>query len=283
MNLPPEVPLKEQKSILKYLLDIPPFEYLGDCDTDDRLEHWKDCKIFYSSLRVFLKNHLGGTSLPTKNIYIEDLKIMVSLSDTLYQTIGSHLDYYLKLYSVLSWGWKCIAPILEEARTRTHDPSIPETPGEALIQILDQHLHGLFYVYFPEKVTGNYYKEYSPRKAYKLKTEDTKVKLLKKKKLEDLTVQEKRKIAAHERTLKKEHKLLKPFVSLEKFYLSICLQNEKGDATLKRRLADLKTIASQLQTDITKRQHPRNKSQGYAISRGVLLPGTNRGGVYGNS
>lgn len=284
MNSAFKVPKKEQRTILKYLLNTPPFEYLKDCDTDDRLDHWKNCKVFYSSLYSFLKNHFRGTPLPAKEIHIEDLDVKVILSDELYQEIGLYMDYYLKLYNVLSWGWRYIAPILKEAKLRTKNPTIPKNPGEALIQVIDEFFHGLFYVYFPEKVTGNYYREYSPRKAYDLKkTEDKKVSNLKKKELESLTNREKRKIAAHEQNMQKELKLVEPFTGLVDFFVYVCLENQKEDSTLKRRLLDLKEIASKIQSNTTKRQHPRNKRQGYAISKGVLLTTTNKGGVYRTS
>lgn len=281
MNFSIDIPHEDQSKILNYLLDTPPSEYLTDCDTEDRKQHWEACKKFYSCLQAFLKNHFAGTPLPMGEIYIEGLNITVNYSnDTFFQLVGLHMDYYLKLYSVLSWGWRYIDPILELQRTETKNTSIPKTPGEALIQIIDQAFHGLFYVYFPEKVTGNYYDEYSPRKAYNFKKEEDKISRLKEKNPENLSKSEKRKIVEHERKMTKEHKLLKPFIGLEEFFISICLENQKSDATLKRRLTDLKAVTLERQNYITRSQHPRNNRQGYAISKGNMIPATHKGGIY---
>jgi hypothetical protein len=290
------IPAKEQEIILSYLVDIPPDEYKNDCDTDDREDHWIQYKVFYSCLHDFLKNHFAGTPLPSEKIYIKDLEITIPLNESYLQIIGLELDYYLQLYNVLSWGWKYIYPVLkaiesEMIETSTLEntdeaeslnPSIPETPGQALIEVINQHFHGLFYTLFPEKVTGNYYKEYSPRKAYSFKLEEKKIAILKEKKVEELTNREKRNIASHDRKVEKEQELLKPFVSSEKFYISICLKNKKEDETMKNRLKTLKAIVEKKQTYITRSQHPRNNRQGHAVNKGVVVPATKKGGVYRN-
>jgi hypothetical protein len=276
----------EQEKILSYLIDIPPLEYLQACDTDDRKQHWETCKNFYSCLYHFMKNHFAGLPLPTESFYREDLQVSMVFptseqKDLLFQRVGLYLDYYLKYYSVLSWGWKYISPVLDKEKQRTGNNSIPETPGQALIGVIDQYLDGLFYVYFPEKVTGNYYREYSPRKAYK-KHKEYEKNLLLREDLENLNTLEKKKLASFDKELEKESELLEPFVGLTKFYIDLCLPHQKNDPTLKRRLVDLETTKKILQAESKRNQSPRGSARGYAINQGVLLESRKEGGTYKN-
>jgi hypothetical protein len=278
------VPIKEQKKILKYLVEIPPTEYLKDCDTQDRVQHWVDCKVFFYLLHDFLKNHFAGSPLSTNlcTIYIDELDIEIKFSneegkEKLIQRVGLWLDYYLKLYSVISWGWKYIEPILDKLREKYS--FTPENPGEALIEVIDDFFKGLYYVYFPEKITGNYYREYSPRRIYDFKRESIKVKHLKHQK-NPLTPKEKKLIAKHEVEEEKQKKMLKPFLDSAQFYLSICIQNQDQDSTMRRRLSDLARTSTELKDDTKRHQHPRNAPKGYAINKGVKLRGTKEGGIY---
>jgi hypothetical protein len=155
----------------------------------------------------------------------------------------------------------------------------PKNPGEALIEVIDDFFKGLYYVYFPEKITGNYYREYSPRKAYDFKRDSIKVKQLKLQKT-SLTPKEKKMIAKHEVEEEKQKKMLRPFVTSVQFYLSICVQNQDKDSTMRRRLSDLASTSTELREEIKRHQHPRNAPPGYAISKGVKLQGRKEGGVY---
>lgn len=281
-----EITRKEQEKILRYLIDIPPLQYLEDCDTDDRKQHWENCKNFYSCLHHFMKNHFAGLPLPDENFYREDLQVPIIFptpqqKESLFQRVGLYLDYYLNYYRVLSWGWKYISPALDEKKQRTGDKSISETPGQALIGVIEEDFHGLFYVYFPEIVTGNYYREYSPRKAYKKHTEYEK-NLLLKQNLENLTTRQKRKLASFDKQLKKERELLQPFVRLKEFYVEVCLPHQETDPTLKRRLVELQKIAIAIQQETKRNQSPRGNAKGSAINQGVLLESRKEGGTYKN-
>ncbi len=278
------IPINEQKKILKYLIEMPPAEYLQDCDTQDRVQHWVNCKVFFYLLHELLKNHFAGTPLPKdiSTIYIDELEIEINLSNEegkqkLIQRVGLYFDYYLKLYSVISWGWEYIKPVLEKLREEYS--FTPENPGEALIEVIDEFFKGLYYVYFPEKVTGNYYREYSPRRAYEFRRESIKVKHLKHQK-SPLTDKEEKLIAKHEVEEEKQKKMLQPFLDSAQFYLSICIQNQDKDSTMKRRLSDLAKTSAELEEDIKRHQHPRNAPAGYAINKGEKLPGRKEGGIY---
>jgi hypothetical protein len=280
MNLPNST---DQKTILKYLIETPSIEHLELCNSPDRMHHWIRCKALHMLLRESLKNHFAGLPLlPTEskgfNITIEgsDEKITVSIlggkENPIIQLMGLWMDYYLALYSVLSWGWSYIDSVLKE-----NNCSLPTTPGEALIEIMNELFAGRFATYFPSSTTGNDYAEFSPRKNYEFKKEISKVKLLKHKK--DLSRSEKRLISRHEAELAKQKALMAPFCRNLNFYVGICKKNESEDETMQRRLASLAKAETEYKAYIDRLRHPRTGVKGYAISKGVILEST-KGGVY---
>ena len=279
MNLPSA---KEQKAILKYLIEIPSSDAWQACDTEDRKKHWIYCKHFYLLLQVFLKNHFAGLPLPTRltesYITIEDshFKITPNNPDNqnppLIQRVGLYLDYYLASYAVLSWGWNYIEPVL-----KANECSYPETPGEALIQVINEDFVARFGTYFPEYVEGNYYVEFSPRKVYELNKKAVKIKLLEHK--ENRTIKEDNIISRHKPKVEKEKKKVMRFYQNYLFYLSICERNKAQDTVLDNRLKSLARAATAIKTSIDKLSHPRNKVKGYAINRGVKIEAV-KGGLY---
>ncbi len=281
MNLPSP---KEQEAILKYLVENPTIEHWGFCDTTDRKNHWVYCRAINILIRDFLKNHFAGLPLPTQleeiNINIDGSSFKVTFSNLgnkqnpIIQEIGLWLDYYLALYAVISWGWKYIEPILKE-----NNCSFPTTPGEALIEIINEISCGRLATYFPVLTTGNDYVEFSPRQAYNLTNQDTKFKLLKHRST-PLNKKEKRLISQHEAKMEKEKKAMLPFFTNTLLYISICMKNKKGDAVLQNRLSNLAKAASEFQSFIKHLSHPRNGIKGYALVKGVRLETVKEGGVY---
>jgi hypothetical protein len=279
MNLPS---IKEQKEILKYLIEIPSLDNWEICDTKDRKEHWMYCKVFHLVLRSFLKNHFSGLPLPTRvpviYITIKDshFKIIPRNLDNypspFIQQIGLHLDYYLALYAVLSWGWTYIEPVLKESES-----SCPQTPGEALIEVMHEEFIGRFTTYFPEFIDGNYYAEFSPRKCYELKGKSTKIKLLEHK--ETLTDEEKKFISRYKHKVKKEKEKAMIFYRSLLFYITICEKNKAKDTVLENRLKNLAIAATAIKTRIDKLSHPRNKVKGHAVNKGVRIEAA-KGGTY---
>jgi hypothetical protein len=184
MILSNQIPAEEQESILDYLLKTPPEDYMKECDTADRLIHLMECKIFHLALHDFFKCHFSGEELRisfidkmNEDLLKEKLKQKAEDKDFI-QQIGLWLDYYLAVYAVISWGWENLKNALVESQKKIEDLYIPDTPGEALIKIIDDFLHGLLSIYFPEEVTGNFYSEYSPRQAYEFRRKGTQVRLL---------------------------------------------------------------------------------------------------------
>ena len=173
MNLPHST---DQKTILKYLIETPSSEHLELCNTTDRRNHWIRCKALHMLLHNLLKDYFAGLPLPIEekiNIPIKclDEKITVSIlggkENPIIQLMGLWMDYYLALYNVLSWGWEHIDSVLKE-----NTCSLPTTPGEALIEIINDFFTGRFATYFPSLTTGNDYKEKAPRLGFKCFKED---------------------------------------------------------------------------------------------------------------
>ena len=283
-----ELQTKEQHLLLKYLLDIPPLEYLKECNTSDRKKHWEDCKNFYLCLRQFLKNHFSGLALPIEeiadSIHIEDAETILTFStqqqkETFLRKVELEFNYYYDYYGVISRGWRYIKPFLEEREKKTDNQSFPKTPGEALIKIIEQNFHGYFLVLFPEYTSGNYYSEYSPQKLYKKQLE---YKKLTRKNPKDLNSTEKQKIENFKRQKQKESKTMNCFTGLQNFLLEICLSNAKAkkDSVLKRRLTSLEAATAEIIAERKRNTSPRHAGKGWAVNHGVLLEGRKEGGVY---
>ena len=279
MNLPS---IKEQKKILKYLIQIPSLDDWELCDTEDRKKHWMNCKVFHLVLRRFLKNHFSGLPLPTCvpeiHINIKDSHCTIThhnldnYQSPFIQRIGLYLDYYLALYAVLSWGWTYIEPVLKESKY-----PCPPTPDKALIEVMHEEFIGRFTTYFPELIDGNYYAEFSPRKYYELMRKSTKIKLLEHKK--QLTDEEKEFISRYKPKIEKEKEKAMIFYRSLLFYITICEKNKAKDTVLENRLRNLAISATAIKTQIDKLSHPRNKVKGHAINKGVKIEAA-KGGTY---
>jgi len=279
MNLPSA---KEQEVILKYLIETPSSDIWQDCDTEDRKKHWIYCRHFHLLLGDFLKNHFSGLPLPTRltethiNIAGLQYNIVPNNPDNekprLIQRVGLYLDYYLAFYAVVSWGWRYIEPVL-----KANECSYPETPGEALVQVINEDFVPRFMTYFPEYIDGNYYVEFSPRKAYDLNNNAVKIKILEHK--ENRTRKEDNLISRYKPQVEKEKKKAMQFYQNLLFYLSICETNKAQDEVLDNRLKSLARAATAIKTSIHKLSHPRNKVRGHAINRGVRVEAA-KGGTY---
>lgn len=91
---------------------------------------------------------------------------------------------------------------------------------------------------------------------------------------------EERLVESYKKQEQKKRKGVEPFLCRLKLYISICVKNQSGDETMKRRLDNLNKVAMEFDCQILRNLHPRKKRKGYAIDHGVRLEATKEGGIY---
>ena len=267
----------DQKAILSFLSDTPPLAYWEDCDTEDRKIHFKKHKAFYTCLRDYLEAYFSGkppTSIflkrsPPENYQVIDLQI-----------VELWVNYFLKMYAVLFWGWEFLEGNIKE-----------ETPGQALIHVINCYFHLTFSTLFPEQIGLNSYREFSPRKTYQLGNNIKKLPQLKydlaeiqklpqqrqdKSKLRKL----KKTIEETEKQLQKERKITKKFLGFQEQVLLICHKNRSRKENLTQALKELKAITPSIDSEILKLWHPKQKAQGYSLVKGYKKRSSKKGGTY---
>lgn len=267
----------DQKAILSFLSDTPPLAYWEDCDTEDRKIHFKKHKAFYTCLRDYLEAYFSGK--PTTSTFLKRSP-HENYQVTSVQIVELWVNYFLKMYAVLFWGWEFLEGNIKE-----------ETPGQALIHVIDCYFHLTFSTLFPEQIGLNSYREFSPRKTYQLSNNIKKLPQLK----YDLAeiqklpreLQNKSKLRKLEKTIKEtekqldlDRKIVKKFLGFKERVLFICHKNRSKRDNLAQALKELKAIAPSIDSEILKLWHPQQKAQGYSLVKGVKKRGSTKGGTY---
>ena len=267
----------DQKAILSFLSDTPPLAYWEDCDTKDRKIHFKKHKAFYTCLRDYLEAYFSGkppTSGKIKRSQYENYQV------TNLQIVELWVNYFLKMYAVLFWGWEFLEGNIKE-----------DTPGQALIHVINCYFHLTFSTLFPEQIGLNSYREFSPRKTYQLGNNIKKLPQLKYDLAEIQKLpqqrQDKSKLRKLEKTieetekqLEEERKITKKFLGFQERVLSICYKNRAKKCNLAQALKDLKVATPPINDEILKLWHPKQKAQGYSLVKGSKKRGSAKGGTY---
>lgn len=232
----------EKTALLDALWDTPPTSSKDECDTQDRQLLWMDLRYETLILRLSLNAFFQGFPDPLVNqieasFWSQTPSGLVRTDYTrnnwqeFFARIESLQDYYLAAYALIQRGWRFLLPHWEE---RFEKP-IPEKPGDLLIAIIRSEYMERLYQLFPEKVTGNYWAEISPRKQYQ--------QFLKAKKLP----QEIEEIVKSGKTLKEGHRYYfkelerawnerYPFVAYRWFVEEYSERYKSEDSILKKRL-----------------------------------------------
>jgi hypothetical protein len=256
--LPPE---SEQKIIVAAVSELPPDAYLEHCNTDDRKQHWNECRVGFTRLAIMLIAYFSGTPELTKQIPVE-----------LREPFILWRDRYLALYEMLCNGWSYI----QEAAVENELP-IPDSPTQMLLKIINDQSDEIFLKAFPECVTGNAFNEFSPRKEYNLRRENSHVVRLLKASAQ-LKPDEQKRIQKHRKELQKRSPWNQFFVR-ELFCVHTCTQAAKDDRALKKRVKAFEQADRDCESDLYGAIHPRKKPRGFAFSKGKKLHSA-PGGAY---
>lgn len=185
---------KDQDLILICIGYLPPHYLKRYCNTDDRKQHFEDLKIHFNILLLALKSYFSDQPSLMDLVPIE-----------LYKPLVLQRDRYMKMYTMLFDGWKYI----QKAAIDYQFP-ILNTPGEMLIQIIENECNELFLMAFPEYWTGNSYVEYSPRKDYNFNLENSHVLQLISK-VKPLSKCEENRVSIHQKELQKQKRANEEF------------------------------------------------------------------------
>lgn len=246
----------DQDMFLEILDGLPPSTWLKDCDTQDRRNSWILWKNYYSLIHDVLKAYFSGKVLPIDHFSHEFRQICIA-----------HMNYYLALYKVITLGWKYIKKDWE-----TEFNNFPDEPGKMLYLIIrNEASAALISCVFPEYLpSGNFYKEFSPRKYYKFGSDCSKVERMVKGK-QELKKPDHDFINRHLKELYKKQSEMAPFF----FFYTLCIQScEKAsskDEALKKSLKILREETGEYRAKIRSASHPRKGIKGHKISNGVKL------------
>lgn len=237
---------KTQTALLHTLNEIPPIIWLNHAQPD-QVEHWKKTKLFATRLRDELKAYFSGYPSENQDEYIELCK-----------------NYYLALYAVLQYAWKNI-----KIEAEKYGVEIPDSPGECLIEELENKVESLFEMCLDD------YKEYSIRKAYKLYQLNTKVQRLTSKPVSDWSQKEKENYASFMKESKRNLNRVTPTLAIVCF-LS-CERMKQKDKILKGKLNNFWRAQKDLESFLAGRFHPSHKLGSYAWKSGTRLKGQKNG------
>ena len=252
---------REQETILICVEGLPPDRYWDQCDTDDRQQHWEDCRLGFGRLAIALKAYFSGNTALMDLIPIE-----------LHEPFILWRDRYLALYIMLFDGWRHIQEAAIENQV-----SIPDNPVEMLLHLITDQSDEIFMKAFPEQVTGNAYSEFSPRKEYDLRREHSHVIRL----LEggdQLSESDSKRVEKHRKELQKRNPWIQ-FSVRECFCVWACTQAAEHDRNMKKRVKAFHQADLECESDLYQAIHPRNKPRGFAFNKGKMLHSA-PGGVY---
>lgn len=117
----------EAAKIINSIDGLPPNGWLLQCRTNDQVRHWEWLKGLFTGLHDELKAYFSGHKALSTNGRDETLFLL--------------RDFYLALYYCLQIAWDEIKEIAEREQISNFNP---QTPGECLIEILNEKCLTLF-------------------------------------------------------------------------------------------------------------------------------------------
>lgn len=252
---------KEQEIILKTLLKIPPDSLRNYCYTELTNNHWFDCKLFFEMLNESLNCYFSGEQWQPKNTH-----------KRLYELVELWRNYYVQFYDLV---YNCWQPL----QAKLHRLNLDfKSPGQFISELLTVHSYEMFLRIIPELTTGNYYKDFSPRKYNKLVRKYQK--LSRKKELSRI---EESQLKDLQKTRKFELKEVAIMNALIQLVVDTASKQPKRLGLTQDSLKSFELANQKLAKFRLKATHPREKLQGWAIAKGELKEGCSEGGTYKSS
>jgi hypothetical protein len=225
----------EEKIVLQKVNGLPPLSWLlTDCKTEDRQQHWMECKQFFQFLHALLRDYFSARETNWLDLPLKDREFWISYRDS-----------WLKLYGLILDNFTCI----KEAADRD-GITIPTQPGEFFLEILNWEAAAFFYpcVEAASPDLGRF----SPRKEYQTQT--------------TLRKQRQSIKAEYQRWQKAKtsgHTEEWAFDAYKTYCLVVLSGAAKKDKSLAKKLKEYARLNAEMQTDLMKMIHPRNRVQGY--------------------
>ena len=148
---------QEQEQLVLGMKEIPPTEWIDDCETPDQKYHWHKCKAYFDFLTGLLEGYFAGDTTPLMELQKKERQSAIKLR-----------DWYLNLYGVIYDGWEYI-----EAEAKKQKIEIPGSPGDMFLEILRSKALVMFIVCMLP------YHRWSPTEAYQLFREGRVIEALK--------------------------------------------------------------------------------------------------------
>ena len=254
----PKINQTEQQLMLKTLLEIPPEALKDYCDRQLIKEHWFDCKLFFELLNESLTNYFSGQQWKAIDIH-----------KRLYELVELWRNYYVRLYDLIYNCWQPIKGKLNRLGVSF------DSPGQLVSEILRIHSYEFFVRVLPEFTTGNLYKEFSPRKYNKLVRKYQKLK-----QKETLKIAEQKQLQILEKTRKNELEEVKIMNAIVGLIVNIASSQPKKNCLVHDSLSSFVRANQMLSKFRLKATHPREKLQGWAISKERMKKSDRRGGIF---
>jgi hypothetical protein len=257
-----DIILFEREIICNCINKLPPDDWLDVCNTPDRVEHWKDVKLYFSCLHESLSNYFSGSE-PSEAKLPPELRDYVALVR----------DDYLSLYALIRECWSEIVQDFAE-----HDIEMPSTPGEGIKMIFDWECTCLFAQAFPELLPWSNYEAFSPRKIYASRAKERKLNdELEKYIGQSLPLPLRNRLNDRDREVAKTVRRMWGF-SLRDNCLSVCIKVAARNKTVKRKLYEHAEIAKRLRDENLKEGHPSKGNLGWQWVKGQRREGTKHKG-----
>jgi hypothetical protein len=252
-----DITLTEKEIICNCINELPPGDWLHDCNTPDRVEHWKDVKLYFSCLHESLSTYFSGSE-PSEAKLPPELREHVALVR----------DDYLSLYALIRECWSEIVQDLAK-----NDIELPSTPGEGIKMILEWECACLFAQAFPELSPFSNYEGVSPRKIYESRAKEHKLN----KKLEEYCGKSlprplQTRLNNRNAELKKQVRQMSGFM-LRDNCLTVCERVAAQNRTVRRKLHEHAGIAKRLRDENLKEGHPSKGNLGWQWVSGQRLQG----------
>jgi hypothetical protein len=273
-----------ERIILNTLKEAPAVNLLYFCDTDDRINHWGNLKIFSLLFHESFKAYFSGQSwqCPPKIFFEFPHPTIPNLMECeeidvpkhLIELINSWQNYFLNLYNIIWRDWENFFKL-----SRKGFP-VGQSPGEFLSELINLFILCGFLGAFPEIENGNYFKSFSSRKFH----EDLRATRKLSDKIEKgipLTKAQQKKFS---RLIAKQKKEENHYWGLFNLAINTILQtaekSAKRNKLLEKDLEYLFSARADLDRVYLKISHPRNNCKGFAWEQGKRLEATGFGGVY---
>lgn len=237
-----------QLAILKAVNRLPPYTWWKLCQTNRQKEHYQDIRTSFQLIHVGLKEYFQGQPPSV------DSELAIAT-----------VDYYISLYGVIQRGWHHIVSAVQDYKIA----EFPETPGEAMIALIENDCAALFTPCLEAH-------EWSKDTAYRFYLEEKKVRSLLASS-EPLTKPERAKVERFSVKLQQMQRTYKNFLMLRHFCLAVC-RNIEGERSLQQKLETFDRYQLYLHSLIAPKLR---KGESYRWDgEGHKNSGTRSGGVY---